>query len=116
MNAEETALNNDNITLTGCQCIGFFHKPDSLAILKSGVKWNAVWRVLKKAGIYRHRLRSWCVSTDPEFTEKSANIIGLYMNPPLHALVISVDEKPSIQILERTTDLLKPEIKPLLPL
>ena len=67
------------------------------------MKWNAVWRPLKKEGIYLHRSRSWCVSMDAEFTEKSANIIGLYMNPPLHALVISVDEKPSIQILERTT-------------
>jgi transposase len=64
---------------------------------------HAVWRVLKKEGIYLHRSRSWCVSTDPEFTEKSANIIGLYLNPPLNALVISVDEKPGIQILERAT-------------
>ena len=64
---------------------------------------HAVWRALKKEGLYLHRSRSWCVSTDPEFTEKSANIIGLYLNPPLNALVISVDEKPSIQILERTT-------------
>lgn len=64
---------------------------------------HAVWRALKKEGIYLHRSRSWCVSTDPEFTEKSANIIGLYLNPPLNALVISVDEKPSIQALERET-------------
>lgn len=64
---------------------------------------HAVWRALKKEGIYLHRARSWCVSTDPEFTEKSANIIGLYLNPPLNALVISVDEKPSIQALERAT-------------
>ena len=64
---------------------------------------HAVWRALKKEGIYLHRARSWCISTDPEFTEKSANIIGLYLNPPLNALVISVDEKPSIQALERGT-------------
>jgi transposase len=64
---------------------------------------HAVWRALKKEGIYLHRSRSWCVSTDPEFTAKSANIIGLYLNPPLNALVISVDEKPSIQIIERAT-------------
>ena len=64
---------------------------------------HAVWRALKKEGIYLHRARSWCISTDPEFTEKSANIIGLYLNPPLNALVISVDEKPSIQALERET-------------
>jgi len=64
---------------------------------------HAVWRALKKEGIYLHRSRSWCISTDPEFTEKSANIIGLYLNPPVNALVISVDEKPSIQALERET-------------
>ena len=64
---------------------------------------HAVWRALKKEGIYLHRARSWCVSTDPEFTEKSANIIGLYLNPPLNALVLSVDEKPSVQALERET-------------
>ena len=44
---------------------------------------HAVWRTLKKEGIYLHRARSWCVSTDPQFAEKSANIIGLYLNPPL---------------------------------
>jgi transposase len=64
---------------------------------------HAVWRALKKEGIYLHRARSWCISTDPEFTEKSAAIIGLYLNPPINALVISVDEKPSIQALERET-------------
>jgi len=63
----------------------------------------AVWRALKKEGIYLQRSRSWCVSTDPEFTEKSAAIIGLYLNPPINALVLSVDEKPSIQALERET-------------
>lgn len=62
---------------------------------------HAVWRALKKEGIYLHRARSWCISTDPQFAEKSATIIGLYLNPPLNALVLSVDEKPSIQALER---------------
>jgi transposase len=49
------------------------------------------------------RQRSWCVSTDREFTAKAADIVGLYLNPPGNALVISVDEKPSIQALERAT-------------
>jgi len=64
---------------------------------------HAVWRVLRKEGIYLNRQRSWCVSTDPMFAEKAADIIGLYLNPPENALVISVDEKPSIQALERAT-------------
>jgi len=64
---------------------------------------DAVWRLLKKEGICLARQRSWCVSTDPEFVPKAADIIGLYLAPPQNALVISVDEKPSIQALERTT-------------
>ena len=63
---------------------------------------DAVWRVLRKEGIQLQRRRSWCVSTDPEFAAKAADVIGLYLNPPENALVLSVDEKPSIQALERT--------------
>ena len=62
---------------------------------------HAVWRVLRREGIYLQRLRTWCVSTDPEFASKAAEIVGLYLNPPLNALVLSVDEKPSIQALQR---------------
>ena len=62
---------------------------------------NAVWRILQKEGIQLQRCRSWCVSTDREFTAKSADIVGLYLNPPENALVICVDEKPSIQAIER---------------
>lgn len=64
---------------------------------------DAVWRVLRKEGIQLRRHRSWCVSTDPEFAAKAADIIGLYLSPPQNALVLSVDEKPSIQALERKT-------------
>jgi transposase len=64
---------------------------------------HAVWRVLRKEGICLQRQRSWCVSTDKQFAAKAADIIGLYLNPPEKALVISVDEKPSIQALERAT-------------
>ena len=63
---------------------------------------HAVWRILRKEGIQLQRHRSWCVSTDPEFATKAADVIGLYLNPPQNALVLSVDEKPSIQALERT--------------
>jgi len=68
-----------------------------------GGSTHAVWRLLRKEGIYLHRARSWCISTDPEFATKAANIVGLYLNPPLNALVLSVDEKPSIQAIERET-------------
>lgn len=66
-----------------------------------GVPDDAVWRILRKEGIQLQRHRTWCVSTDPEFAAKAADIIGLYLNPPQNALVLSVDEKPSIQALER---------------
>ncbi len=64
---------------------------------------HAVWRVLRREGICLQRQRSWCVSTDPEFVPKAADIVGLYLDPPEKALVICVDEKPSIQALERKT-------------
>lgn len=72
-----------------------------------GVSADAVWRLLRKEGICLRRQRSWCVSTDPEFAAKAADIIGLYLNPPENALVLSVDEKPSIQALERKTGYVK---------
>lgn len=64
---------------------------------------HAVWRVLRQEGICLMRQRSWCVSTDPEFAAKAADVVGLYLNPPQNALVLSVDEKPSIQALERAS-------------
>ena len=63
----------------------------------------AVARVLRHEGICLQRQRSWCISTDPEFAAKAAAIVGLYLNPPEKALVICIDEKPSIQALERKT-------------
>jgi transposase len=66
-----------------------------------GISDDQVWRVLRKYGVSLQRRRSWCISTDPEFATKAADVIGLYLNPPENALVLSVDEKPSIQALER---------------
>lgn len=62
---------------------------------------HQVWATLRKHGIHLQRRRSWCVSTDPQFAQKATDIVGLYLNPPEGAVVISVDEKPSIQALER---------------
>ncbi|HSV32237.1 MAG TPA: IS630 family transposase [Atribacteraceae bacterium] len=75
---------------------------DAPAISKKiNASTDAVWRILRKEGICLKRQRSWCVSTDPEFTAKAADIVGLYLNPPEKALVLCVDEKPGIQALER---------------
>ena len=64
---------------------------------------HAVWRVLRKEGICLQRQRSWCISTDRQFAAKTADIVALYLDPPQNAIVLSVDEKPSIQALERKT-------------
>ena len=60
-----------------------------------------VWRVLQRRGITLERRRSWCISTDPEFGPKAADIVGLYLAPPENAVVLCMDEKPGIQALER---------------
>lgn len=66
-----------------------------------GISDDQVWQVLRNRGISLQRRRSWCISTDPGFASKAADVIGLYLNPPENALVLSIDEKPSIQALER---------------
>lgn len=68
---------------------------------------DQVWRILRRHDICLERRRSWCISTDPEFGPKAADIVGLYLNPPENALVMAVDEKPSIQALERAQGYLR---------
>lgn len=80
-----------------------YSKWDGNTIAESlGISKDFVWAYLRKNGICLNRRRSWCVSTDPDFTAKAADIIGLYLNPPLNAFVISIDEKPGIQAISRT--------------
>ncbi len=71
------------------------------------VSADYVWRVLRKHRISLARRRSWCVSTDPEFAAKAADVVGLYLAPPDNAVVLCVDEKPHIQALERAQGYLK---------
>ncbi|HUB16529.1 MAG TPA: IS630 family transposase [Acetobacteraceae bacterium] len=66
-----------------------------------------IWRFLRAQKIDLSGRKSWCQSTDPEFVTKAADIVGLYMAPPDNAVVLSVDEKPSIQALERAQGYLK---------
>lgn len=66
-----------------------------------------VWRFLRAQKIDLSGRKSWCVSNDPAFAAKAAEIVGLYMAPPDNAIVFSVDEKPSIQALERAQGYLK---------
>jgi transposase len=66
-----------------------------------GVSADWVWATLRRHDISLQRRRSWCISTDPEFSRKAADIVGLYLHPPENAVVLSIDEKPHIQALER---------------
>jgi transposase len=66
-----------------------------------------IWRFLRAQRIDLAGRRSWCLSTDPEFVAKAADIVGLYLDPPDNAIVLAVDEKPAIQALERAQGYLK---------
>ena len=68
---------------------------------KLGVHHMMVARTWKKHGIQPHRMERYMASNDPEFEEKAADVIGLYLNPPQHAVVLCVDEKTAIQALDR---------------
>ena len=66
-----------------------------------------VWRSLRKQKIDLAGRKSWCESNDPDFATKAADVVGLYMAPPKNAVVLCIDEKPSIQALERAQGYLK---------
>lgn len=68
---------------------------------------DQVWRILRRHGIQLQRRRSWCISHDPEFAPKAAEIVGVYLDPPENAVVLCVDEKPHIQALERAQGYLR---------
>jgi transposase len=69
---------------------------------KAGVSEATVRRIWRAHGLKPHLSRSFKVSNDPQFAEKLADVVGLYLNPPEHAIVLSVDEKSQIQALDRT--------------
>ncbi len=69
---------------------------------KTRISKSTVQRYFALFGVQPHRTRSFKLSTDPFFVEKVRDIVGLYLNPPDHALVLCVDEKSQIQALERT--------------
>src|SRR4249920_2561817 len=75
---------------------------------KLGVQHTVVARAWRHAGLQPHRLERYMRSTDPEFETKAADVIGLYLDPPQHAVVFCIDEKTAIQALDR--------LDPVLPL
>lgn len=61
-----------------------------------------VQRVWTAHGLQPHRVRAFKLSRDPHFQDKLEDVVGLYLNPPEHAVVLCVDEKSQIQALDRT--------------
>jgi hypothetical protein len=67
-----------------------------------GISLRPVQRIWEANRLQPHRVRTFKRSTDPALAEKVENIVGLYMHPPAHAVVLSIDEKSQIQALDRT--------------
>ena len=63
---------------------------------------SSVRRIWTRHGLQPHRVRSFKLSNDPKFAEKLKEVVGLYIDPPAHAVVLSIDEKSQIQALDRT--------------
>jgi transposase len=69
---------------------------------EAGISAASVRRIWKRHGLKPHLIRTFKLSSDPHFIEKLHDVVGLYLDPPEHALVLSVDEKSQIQALDRT--------------
>lgn len=73
---------------------------------KAGISSSSVGRIWRAHGLKPHIVRGFKLSNDPQFIAKVRDVVGLYMNPPDHAVVFSFDEKPQIQALERAQPIL----------
>lgn len=68
----------------------------------NGISASSVRRIWRSHGLQLHRFRRFKLSCDPQFAAKLRDVVGLYVDPPAHAVVLSVDEKSQIQALDRT--------------
>ncbi len=68
----------------------------------SGLSVSSVQRIWRAQGLRPHQVRRFKLSTDPKFAQKLEAIVGLYLDPPAHAVVLSIDDKSQIQALDRT--------------
>ena len=68
----------------------------------AGVSVSSVQRIWRSHGLQPHRIRQFKLSKDPAFVDKLRDVVGLYVDPPAHTVVLSVDEKSQIQALDRT--------------
>ena len=82
------------------------HWSGSAMAKAAGVSVSSVQRIWRAHGLQPHRVRQFKLSNDPQFAAKLHEIVGLYVDPPDHAIVLSVDEKSQIQALDRTQPML----------
>lgn len=78
------------------------HWTATLMAKRVGISASSVQRIWRAHGLQPHRVRQFKLSNDPNFVEKLHDVVGLYVDPPAHAIVLSVDEKSQIQALDRT--------------
>lgn len=78
------------------------HWSSRLMAQDQGISTSSVQRIWRAYQLQPHRSETFKISRDPQFVEKLTDVVGLYLNPPEKAVVLSVDEKPQIQALERT--------------
>jgi transposase len=78
------------------------HWTATMMATASGISASAVRRIWKAHGLQPHRYRQFKLSNDPKFADKLHDVVGLYVDPPAHAIVLSFDEKSQIQALDRT--------------
>jgi transposase len=81
---------------------GQTHWSRSTMAAATGLSDSTVGRIWREHGLKPHRVETFKLSNDPRFVEKLTDVVGLYLNPPEHAVVLSCDEKSQIQALDRT--------------
>jgi transposase len=86
--------------------LGVTHWSTRLMAGRLGISFSSVARIWRKWGIQPHRVETFKFSTDPELQTKLRDVVGLYLDPPAGAVVVSVDEKSQIQALDRTQPIL----------
>jgi transposase len=78
------------------------HWTAAMMAAATGISVSSVQRIWRRHGLQPHRMRQFKLSNDPQFAAKLRDIVGLYVDPPAHAIVLSLDEKSQIQALDRT--------------
>ena len=78
------------------------HWTGAMMAKASGISVSSVQRIWRAHGLRPHKVEQFKLSNDPKFVDKLRDVVGLYVDPPAHAIVLSVDEKSQIQALDRT--------------